>query len=60
MRAALAWFEREHGRRRIVAMIADGNEASMALAGKLGFAPMRATTLPDGDTVRLFERLPAA
>src|SRR5690606_24807737 len=56
MRAALAWFEREHGRRRIVAMIAEGNEASMALAGKLGFAPMRDAVLPDREAVRLFER----
>lgn len=59
MHAALAWFERAHGRRRIVAMIAEGNEASMALAGKLGFTPMRDAVLPDGEAVRLFER-PAA
>lgn len=57
MRAALAWFESEHGPRRIVAMIAEGNHASMALADKLGFAPMRDALLPDGDAVRLFERL---
>lgn len=60
MEAALAWFEREHGRRRIVCMIGLGNEPSMRLAGRLGFAPMREAELPDGDTVRLFERLPAA
>jgi RimJ/RimL family protein N-acetyltransferase len=59
MTAALAWFEREHGRRRIVCMIAPGNAPSIGLAGRLGFTPMRETELPDGDTVALFERVPA-
>ena len=48
----------EHGPRRVVCMISVGNEPSVALAGKLGFAPMRDTVLPDGDAVTLFERLP--
>jgi len=56
--AALAWFEREHGRRRLVCMITPGNEPSLRLAGKLGFAPMRDAVLPEGDTVRMFERVP--
>lgn len=60
MEAALAWFEREQGPRRIVCMIGLGNDPSMRLAARLGFTPMREAELPDGDTVRLFERLPGA
>jgi RimJ/RimL family protein N-acetyltransferase len=59
MTAALAWFDRVHGPQRMVCMIAAGNEPSMALAGKLGFTPLRDAVLPDGDAVRLFERVPA-
>lgn len=59
MTAVLAWFEREHGRQRIVCMIAPENGPSIGLAARLGFAPMRETQLPDGETVRLFERVPA-
>lgn len=58
MSAALAWFEREHGPQRIVCMTAPANAASIALAEKLGFSPMRDAVLPDGDAVRLLERLP--
>lgn len=58
MTAAFAWFEREHGRRRIVCMIAPGNAPSIGLAGRLGFTPMREAELPDGEAVRLFERVP--
>jgi RimJ/RimL family protein N-acetyltransferase len=58
MAAALGWFDRVHGPRRVVCMIAAGNEPSMGLAARLGFTPMRDTVLPDGDAVRLFERLP--
>jgi RimJ/RimL family protein N-acetyltransferase len=57
MSAALGWFDRAHGSRRVVCMVSAGNEPSVRLAAKLGFAPMRDTVLPDGDTVRLFERL---
>lgn len=57
MTAALDWFDRTHGPLRVVCLIAVGNEPSLRLAGKLGFTPMRDTVLPDGDTVRLFERL---
>jgi RimJ/RimL family protein N-acetyltransferase len=58
MRAMLQWFEREHGPRRIVCMISLGNEPSLKLADKLGFTAMRDTAMPDGDEVRLLERLP--
>jgi len=59
MTAALGWFDRIHGPRRVVCMITAGNEPSLRLAGKLGFASMRDTVLPDGDAVRLFERVGA-
>ena len=56
MRAVLAWFEREHGARRIVCAIEPGNDASLALAGKLGFAAFRNGVFPDGAQVKLLER----
>ena len=59
MSAALAWFDAEHGPRRVVCMIATENAASLRLAGNLGFTPMRDTELPDGETVTLFERTPS-
>jgi RimJ/RimL family protein N-acetyltransferase len=59
MRAMLDWFDREHGPRRIVCMITLGNEASLKLAAKLGFTPMRRAELPDGSAVQLLERLPS-
>ena len=59
-RAALAWFEREHGPREIVCMIAPANAASLRLSVRLGFMPMRDTVLPDGDAVRLLSRPPRA
>ena len=58
MSAVLAWFDRTHGPRRVVCMTAPENEPSIRLAEKLGFAPLREAVHPDGDTVRLFERLP--
>ena len=58
MTAALGWFDETHGPREVVCMIAPENAPSVALAEKLGFAPTRLTTLPDGDEVRLFSRLP--
>ena len=58
MRAALAWFDAEHGPRTVVCMIEPGNAPSIKLAGKLGFAPTRDAELPDGAAVRLFERTP--
>jgi RimJ/RimL family protein N-acetyltransferase len=60
MRAVLDWFDREHGPRRIVCMTDPENEPSIGLAGKLGFTALREAVMPAGETVRLFERLPAA
>ena len=57
MDAALGWFDRTHGTHRVVCMISAGNESSMKLAAKLGFASTRDTVLPGGDAVRLFERI---
>jgi RimJ/RimL family protein N-acetyltransferase len=56
MWAVLAWFDREHGSRRAVCMIAPENEPSVKLAARVGFTPFRDTELPDGAAVRLFER----
>jgi len=56
MQAILAWFDREHGPRRIVCMIAPDNRPSLALAAKLGFVTMGEAKLPDGAAVCLFER----
>jgi len=58
MEATLAWFDREHGPRRVVCMISLGNAPSVRLAEKLGFTPLREGTLPTGETVDLFERPP--
>ena len=56
MTAALDWFDRAHGPRRVVCMVTLDNAPSLRLADKLGFAPLREAALPDGDIVRLFER----
>jgi len=56
MRAILTWFDGEHGPRRIVCMIAPQNTASLGLAEKLGFGPLRQATLCDGVPVQLLER----
>jgi len=58
MEAVFDWFERDHGRRRTVCMIAVDNEPSLKLAARLGFTALRRTELPDGDAVQLLERLP--
>ena len=58
MSAVLDWFDREHGRRRVVCLISRENEPSIRLAAKLGFTPLREAVLPDGEAVSLFERLP--
>jgi len=57
MQAVLRWFDREHGSRRIVCMISPENGPSLGLAAKLRFAALREATLPEGETVRLLERL---
>ena len=59
MTAALAWFDREHGPREVVAMISPENSPSIALAGKLGFQPTRLAKLPDGEEVQLYARASA-
>jgi len=59
MGAVLGWFDRTHGPRRVVCMIDPANAPSIKLADKLGFASLREGELPDGTTLRLFERPPA-
>jgi RimJ/RimL family protein N-acetyltransferase len=56
MNGALAWFAEEHGPQRMVCMVATGNNASLRLAERLGFAPLRSAQLPDGDKVQLLAR----
>jgi RimJ/RimL family protein N-acetyltransferase len=57
MDAALAWFDREHGPRGVVAMISPDNAPSIRLAEKLGFSPTRAAVLPGThEEIRLFAR----
>ena len=55
MIAAHAWWDREHGPGRTIAMIVPGNTASERVAARLGYRPFRdATHL--GDAVTLYER----
>ena len=57
MDAALAWFDRVHGPREVVCMIAPGNAPSLALASKLGFAATRMAEMPGtGELLQLFAR----
>ena len=59
MRAALAWFDAEHGPRRIACMIEVGNFASQRLAAALGFVRYDSHREEGEDVVLdLFERLP--
>jgi RimJ/RimL family protein N-acetyltransferase len=58
MTKVFEWFDQTHGPRRTVCMIDPDNEPSLRLAGKLGFTPLRDAGLPDGEAVRLFERVP--
>ncbi len=58
MRAALAWFDAEHGSRRVVCIIAAGNLASDAVARKLGFTAYARDVDPADDVeIVLYERL---
>lgn len=57
MEAALAWCEAEHGPQRITAMIELGNDASFALAERLGFKEFRRVEI-DSCEVVLLERDP--
>lgn len=56
MSAALGWFDRAHGPRRVVCMIATENAPSLRLAGKLGFTLLREAEMPAGEPVQLLER----
>lgn len=60
MEAIFAWFDKTHGPRRVVCLLAPGNAPSLALARRFGFTPLRETELPDGEAVLLLERLPNA
>ncbi len=52
MRAALAWFEREHGGGRTVCMISRGNAASERIAEKLGYTPIGPGLYKDEEVMR--------
>lgn len=56
MRAALAWFDRTHGRQRVACMIEEGNQASQRLAATLGFAEYYRKAEPEGRDLVLYER----
>jgi len=56
MRAAIDWHERRFGPQRLVCIIDPANEASLALAKKLGFLPYR-EGLNRGHPVLLHERI---
>ncbi|MXP26541.1 GNAT family N-acetyltransferase [Altererythrobacter indicus] len=55
MSAIFNWFDEEHGL-PLNCMIDSNNFASIKLAGKLGFKPMREAQLPDGARTQLFHR----
>lgn len=55
MSAALAWGDRTFGHVRQVCIIEIGNDASMKLAGRLGFRPVLDTTYHES-AIRLFQR----
>jgi RimJ/RimL family protein N-acetyltransferase len=57
MRAALAWFDAQHGRQRVAAMIEDGHAASDAIARKLGFVRYGRHQPQDGAALVLYERI---
>lgn len=58
MTAALAWFDRTHGRAepRTCCMIVPGNGASERIAARLGYRAFREAR-HKGDPVRLYERV---
>jgi RimJ/RimL family protein N-acetyltransferase len=57
MTAALAWFDREHGTRRVACMIEEGHGASMAIAARLGFREYARHQPDDARALVLYERL---
>ena len=60
MPIVLRWFEAQHGRRRIVAMIERGNAASERVAASLGFATYGEIIDADRTVVDLYETSPPA
>ena len=60
MPIVLRWFEAQHGRRRIVAMIERGNVASERVAASLGFATYGEMIDADRTVVDLYETSPPA
>jgi RimJ/RimL family protein N-acetyltransferase len=57
MSAALAWFDRTHGRQRVACMIEEGHAASAAVAARLGFVEYDRHAPPDERALILYERL---
>ena len=57
MDAALGWVERVHDVRRVACMIERGNDASVALAERLGFVRYDEHALGEDVVVDLFERV---
>lgn len=56
MEAVLGWFDRAHGPQPVMCLIEQGNDPSLRLARRLGFAPMRDAQLPDGTPIALLAR----
>lgn len=62
MNTVMAWFDETIGRRRVVCLIEDGNEASQRVAARLGFAFYRdheAIDMGERYTLKLYERVPS-
>lgn len=57
MTAVFAWFDAAHGPRRTVCMIDPANTASIRLADRFGYKPLRDAEF-GGEPIRLFERTP--
>jgi RimJ/RimL family protein N-acetyltransferase len=57
MQAALAWFDKTHGKQRVACMIEQGHTASEALAGKLGFVRYGLHQPEGGAALVLYERV---
>jgi RimJ/RimL family protein N-acetyltransferase len=57
MQAALAWFDRTHAPARTVCMIEEGNEASQAVASRLGYTEYDRHLPDEGQPLVLYERV---
>ncbi len=57
MRAALGWFDREHGATRTVCMIEEGHAASVKVAARLGYVAYDRHAPEDGRPLVLYDRL---